>query len=63
MWRDPIVEETQSRREELARRFAYDIKGVTVLMRISSSWRAFLKNLDIAHPKQNLNRELPFGAE
>ena len=33
------------------------------LMRVSSSWRAFRKNLDIAYPKQNLNRELPFGAE
>ena len=63
MWRDPIVEETRSRREDLARRFNYDIKGVIVLMRISSSRRAFLKNLDIAYPKQNLNRELPFGAE
>ena len=33
------------------------------LMRISSSWRAFRKNLDIACPKQNLNRELTFGCE
>ena len=63
MWRDPIVEETRSRREDLARRFDYDIKGAIVLMRISSSRRAFLKNLDIAYPKRNLNRELPFGAE
>ena len=31
------------------------------LMRISSSWAVFMKNLDIAYPKQNLNRELPFG--
>ena len=28
MWRDPIVEETRGRREELARRFNYDIKAI-----------------------------------
>ena len=28
MWKDPIVEETRSRREELARRFNYDIKAI-----------------------------------
>ena len=28
MWKDPIVEETRSRREELARRFSYDIKAI-----------------------------------
>ena len=39
------------------------LEGVMVLIRISSSWSAFRKNLDIAYPKQNLNRELPFGAE
>ena len=39
------------------------LEGVMALMRVSSSWRAFRKNLDIAYPKQNLNRELPFGAE
>ena len=27
MWKDPIVEETRSRREEPAQRFNYDIKG------------------------------------
>ena len=26
MWKDPIVEETRTRREELAQRFNYDIK-------------------------------------
>ena len=39
------------------------LEGVMVLMRISSSWRAFRKNVDIAYPKPHLNRELPFGAE
>ena len=34
-----------------------------VLMRVSSSWHAFRKNVDIAYPKQSLNREFPFGAE
>ena len=28
MWKDPIVEETRSRREEFARRFNYDIKAI-----------------------------------
>ena len=28
MWKDPIVEETRSRREELARQFNYDIKAI-----------------------------------
>ena len=28
MWKDPIVEETRNRREELARRFNYDIKAI-----------------------------------
>ena len=28
MWKDPIVEEARSRREELARRFNYDIKAI-----------------------------------
>ena len=28
MWKDPIVEETRSRREELAQRFNYDIKAI-----------------------------------
>ena len=28
MWKDPIVEETRGRREELARRFNYDIKAI-----------------------------------
>ena len=28
MWKEPIVEETQSRREKLARRFNYDIKAI-----------------------------------
>ena len=28
MWKDPIVEETRSRREELARRFNYDINAI-----------------------------------
>ena len=37
------------------------LEGVMALMRISSSWHVFLKNLDIAYPKQNLNREFPFG--
>ena len=27
-WKDPIVEETRSRREDLARRFNYDIKAI-----------------------------------
>ena len=39
------------------------LEGVMALMRVSSSWRAFRKNLDIAYPKQSLNREFPFGAE
>ena len=33
MWKDPIVEETRSRREELARRFNYDINAIGELMR------------------------------
>lgn len=28
MWKDPIVEETRRRREELARRFNYDIRAL-----------------------------------
>ena len=36
---------------------------VMALMRLSSNWKAFKKNLDIACPKQNLSREFPFGAE
>ena len=28
MWKDPIVEETRRRRDELARRFDYDIKTI-----------------------------------
>ena len=28
MWKDPIVEETRRRREELARRFNYNIKAI-----------------------------------
>ena len=36
------------------------LEGVMALMRISSSWHVFLKNLDIAYPQQNLNREFPF---
>ena len=39
------------------------LEGVMVLMRVSSSWQAFRKNMDIAYPKQSLNREFPFGAE
>lgn len=38
------------------------LEGVMALMRVSPSWRAFRKNLDIAYPKQTLNLELPFGA-
>ena len=33
MWKDPIVEETRSRREELARRFNYDIKAIGKALR------------------------------
>lgn len=33
MWRDPIVEETRSRREEFARRFNYDIKAIGEALR------------------------------
>jgi len=33
MWKDPIVEETRSRREELARRFNYDIKAIGEMFR------------------------------
>ena len=33
MWKDPIVEETRSRREELARRFNYDIKAMGEALR------------------------------
>ena len=32
-WNDPIVEETRSRREELARRFNYDIKAIREVLR------------------------------
>ena len=39
------------------------LEGVMVLMRVSSSWHAFRKNMDIAYPKQSPNREFPFGAE
>ena len=39
------------------------LEGAMALIRIFSSWRAFRKNLDIAYRKQNLNRELPFGAD
>ena len=28
MWKDPIVEETRRRRDELARRFDYDVKAI-----------------------------------
>ena len=33
MWKDPIVEEARSRREELARRFNYDIKAIGEALR------------------------------
>ena len=33
MWKDPIVEETRNRREELARRFNYDIKAIGEALR------------------------------
>ena len=33
MWKDPIVEETRRRREELARRFNYDIKAIGEALR------------------------------
>ena len=33
MWKDPIVEETRSRREELVRRFNYDIKATGEALR------------------------------
>ena len=33
MWKDPIVEETRSRREALARRFNYDIKAIGEMLR------------------------------
>ena len=33
MWNDPIVEETRSRREELARHFNYDIKAIREVLR------------------------------
>ena len=33
MWKDPIVEETRSRREEFARRFNYDIKAIGEALR------------------------------
>ena len=33
MWKDPIVEETRIRREELARRFNYDIKTIGEALR------------------------------
>ena len=33
MWKDPIVEETRSRREELARRFNYDLKAIGEVLR------------------------------
>ena len=33
MWKDPIVEEARNRREELARRFNYDIKAIGGVLR------------------------------
>ena len=33
MWKDPIVEETRSRREEPAQSFNYDIKATGEAMR------------------------------
>ena len=33
MWKDPIVEETRRRRDELARRFDYDIKAIGEALR------------------------------
>ena len=33
MWKDPIVEETRSRREEFARHFNYDIKAIGEALR------------------------------
>ena len=33
MWKDPIVEETRNRREELARRFNYDVKAIGEALR------------------------------
>ena len=39
------------------------LEGVMALMLVSSSWQVFLKSLDIAYPKHNLNLEYPFGEE
>ena len=33
MWKDPIVEETRRRRDDLARRFDYDIKAIGEALR------------------------------
>ena len=33
MWKDPIVEESRSRGEELARRFNYEIKAIGEALR------------------------------
>ena len=33
MWKDPIVEETRRRREELARQFNYDIEAIGEALR------------------------------
>ena len=33
MWKDPIVEETRSGREELSRRFNYDVKAIGEMLR------------------------------
>ena len=33
VWKDPIVEETRSRREEFARRFNHDIKAIGEALR------------------------------
>lgn len=33
MWKDPIVEETRRRRDEIARRFDYDVKVIADALR------------------------------
>ena len=47
MWKDPIVEETRSRREELARRFNYDIKAIGEALRRQHKGRG--KSRSLAH--------------
>ena len=50
MWKDPIVEETRRRRDELARRFDYDIKAIGEALR--GQYKASGKKPSTRSPKR-----------